>query len=435
MDDQKRIAMIETPVIKPAGSNETQLIRYQYNKPFKFIIHRADEAAQIISHEEYFPFGTTSFSTIDSTREVAAKRYRYTGKERDEESGLYYHGARYYAPWLCRWTAVEPLLINSAKAPVGKLAYGYCSNNPVNRIDPDGKLDYYNSEGEYIGNNGTRDTTKSILLNDNDVQKVEDNYKGSGARRFFNATFYPGHRRRRHRYHWWSSWRTGGQLERREHRLGNCSGAAIGLIAGILTRVFGHKDIFYKDDPTKKSDIKRSNAGTSGRQCKKAIKTAVERSNAPTGNRRPPKPTAPNTPDPFVPDTVGGFHEEGGEFGRGPDGKQVALPANPGSFADPSKVDHATVTVNSYEPGVSGRSIVIEGDYHIHPNAEVRIPQGDPASSPSTSGATVLKTEQKTDVHTFVQTPSDVDLNLQKGSNYKYSIVVGARDGMVLFLR
>jgi len=40
---------------------------------------------------------------------AAAKRYRYEGKERDEESGLYYHGARYYMPWLCRWTAVDPI--------------------------------------------------------------------------------------------------------------------------------------------------------------------------------------------------------------------------------------------------------------------------------------------------------------------------------------
>jgi RHS repeat-associated protein len=36
------------------------------------------------------------------------KRYRYTGKERDEESGFYYHGARYYAAWLGRWTSADP---------------------------------------------------------------------------------------------------------------------------------------------------------------------------------------------------------------------------------------------------------------------------------------------------------------------------------------
>ena len=40
---------------------------------------------------------------------AAAKRYRFTGMERDEESGLAHHGARYYAPWLGRWLSCDPL--------------------------------------------------------------------------------------------------------------------------------------------------------------------------------------------------------------------------------------------------------------------------------------------------------------------------------------
>ena len=48
------------------------------------------------------PYGETSFGSF------ARKRYRFTGKERDEESGLGYHGARYYAPWLGRWTSCDP---------------------------------------------------------------------------------------------------------------------------------------------------------------------------------------------------------------------------------------------------------------------------------------------------------------------------------------
>ncbi len=44
------------------------------------------------NREEYSPYGETTFGSF------ARKRYRYTRRERDEESGLYYHGARYYAP-------------------------------------------------------------------------------------------------------------------------------------------------------------------------------------------------------------------------------------------------------------------------------------------------------------------------------------------------
>ena len=55
-----------------------------------------------------YPYGSTSYQAGRSVAEVSLKRYRYTGKERDEETGLNYHGARYYAPWLGRWTSCDP---------------------------------------------------------------------------------------------------------------------------------------------------------------------------------------------------------------------------------------------------------------------------------------------------------------------------------------
>jgi RHS repeat-associated protein len=64
---------------------------------------------------------------------VSRRRYRYTGKERDEETGLYYHGARYYAPWLGRWTAADP-----AGLVDGINRYTYTHDNPVIYFDPTG---------------------------------------------------------------------------------------------------------------------------------------------------------------------------------------------------------------------------------------------------------------------------------------------------------
>ena len=64
---------------------------------------------------------------------MSLKRYRYTGKERDEETALYYHGARYYAPWLGRWTAPDPLGLRDGPNP-----YGYVRCNPVRLVDPTG---------------------------------------------------------------------------------------------------------------------------------------------------------------------------------------------------------------------------------------------------------------------------------------------------------
>jgi RHS repeat-associated protein len=62
-----------------------------------------------------------------------AKRYRYTGKERDEESGLCYHEARYHAPWVGRWATCDPLGLED-----GTNLYGFAGNNPVRFVDPDG---------------------------------------------------------------------------------------------------------------------------------------------------------------------------------------------------------------------------------------------------------------------------------------------------------
>src|SRR5262249_19361770 len=131
MDDTRRIAMVETPTIQTGNSHETQLIRYQYSNHLGTACLELDDLAQIISYEEYYPFGSTSYQGTDQSREIPAKRYRFTGKERDEESGFYYHGARYYAPWLARWTAADP-----AGTGDGFNVYLYCSDNPVILHDP-----------------------------------------------------------------------------------------------------------------------------------------------------------------------------------------------------------------------------------------------------------------------------------------------------------
>jgi RHS repeat-associated protein len=132
-DDTRRIAMVDTPILLPAGSREIQLIRYQYANQLDTACLELDGAAKIISYEEYYPFGNTSYQGTDQSREVPAKRYRYIGKERDDDSGFYYCGARYYAPWLARWTAADPTGIKD-----GPNVYAYCRDNPIRLHDPGG---------------------------------------------------------------------------------------------------------------------------------------------------------------------------------------------------------------------------------------------------------------------------------------------------------
>jgi RHS repeat-associated protein len=140
MDDKSRIAMIDNKTIDTAGaasSDKTVLNtyypRFQLGNQLGSCLFELDMTADLISSEEYHPFGTTSYHAGDATLDVPRKRYRYTGKERDDESGLYYHGARYYAPWLCRWTAADPIGVGD-----GLNVYEYVRSGPLVFRDPKG---------------------------------------------------------------------------------------------------------------------------------------------------------------------------------------------------------------------------------------------------------------------------------------------------------
>ena len=137
-DDRKAIANIETKTVENGMEVLPQpAIRYQYDNHLGSASLELDENAAIISYEEYHPFGTTSYRSGRTVTEVSLKRYKYVGKERDEETGLYYYGARYYASWLCRFVSVDP----KANERQWLNPYNYVQNNPLNRIDPDGALD------------------------------------------------------------------------------------------------------------------------------------------------------------------------------------------------------------------------------------------------------------------------------------------------------
>jgi RHS repeat-associated protein len=129
MDDKQHIALVEMRSDTPAAE---QLIRYQFGNHLGSTSLELDHQAHIISYEEFYPYGSTSYQAVRSQVETP-KRYRYTAKERDGETGLNYHGARYYAPWLARWTKPDPQDLRDATN-----VYIYALNNPVIAKDPTG---------------------------------------------------------------------------------------------------------------------------------------------------------------------------------------------------------------------------------------------------------------------------------------------------------
>ena len=119
------------------------LYRYTQSNHLGSSTAEVDDSADIISYEEYHPYGATAYQSGRNAAEVKLKRYRYTGMERDEESGFSYHGARYYVPNLTRWTIPDSILIVPSRV-MGEAfggAYVYARSNPVRLSDRDGRLD------------------------------------------------------------------------------------------------------------------------------------------------------------------------------------------------------------------------------------------------------------------------------------------------------
>jgi RHS repeat-associated protein len=125
MDDQSRIATVR---IGAAMGDITPAVKYVLENNIGSSMVTMDETAAWVSEQEYYPFGETSFGSYGK------KRYQYVGKERDDESGMYYYGARYYSPWIARFISVDPL---AAKYP-NLSGYLYAYNNPIKMNDPTG---------------------------------------------------------------------------------------------------------------------------------------------------------------------------------------------------------------------------------------------------------------------------------------------------------
>src|SRR5262249_36751502 len=131
MDAKHRIPLVGTRTL---GNDPAPrpLRRSQFGNHLGSACLQLGHEEQVISYGEYYPYGCTSYQAVRSQNETP-KRYRYTSKERDEESAFYYHGARYYVPWLARWTAADPIGVAG-----GKNLYAYVMNNPVILADPNG---------------------------------------------------------------------------------------------------------------------------------------------------------------------------------------------------------------------------------------------------------------------------------------------------------
>jgi len=118
----------------------------------------ANAGGTAVQSTHYYPFGMLYANSLGSEKQP----YKYSGKELDNLHGLdlYDSQARWYSGAIPGFTTQDPL----AEKYYGWSPYGYCKNNPLIRIDPDGRDDYFNRKGEYLGTDGAQ-TSELRLIN------------------------------------------------------------------------------------------------------------------------------------------------------------------------------------------------------------------------------------------------------------------------------
>ena len=93
-----------------------------------------DDKANITQYDAYLPYGELLVDEHSSSEDLP---YKFNGKQFDEETGLYYYGARYMNPITSLWYGVDPL----AEKYANICSYTYCHDNPIRLIDPTGLYD------------------------------------------------------------------------------------------------------------------------------------------------------------------------------------------------------------------------------------------------------------------------------------------------------
>ena len=138
-DDKSRVCLIQNwtqdDLHREVDAPGVRRLRYQLDDHQGSVALEVDATGQRISYEEYLPYGGTAFVAAGSAIEAALKEYRYSGKEQDAMTGLYYYGARYYPPWMGRWLNPDP-----AGAKGGANLYAFVGGNPVSRVEADGRI-------------------------------------------------------------------------------------------------------------------------------------------------------------------------------------------------------------------------------------------------------------------------------------------------------
>ncbi|WP_258394904.1 RHS repeat-associated core domain-containing protein [Pseudomonas fluorescens] len=128
----------------PPDGIENDQLRFCFDDHLGSTAVEVDEWSKAISQEVFYPYGGTAWRAGRHEVETGYKTIRYSGKERDA-TGLYYYGARYYAPWLQRWLNPDP-----AGDVDGLNFYRFSENSPITYVDRLGNYSVFAAINDFI---------------------------------------------------------------------------------------------------------------------------------------------------------------------------------------------------------------------------------------------------------------------------------------------
>ena len=113
---------------------------------------------EVVQHVEYVPFGEVF---IEERNNSWNSPYLFNGKELDEETGLYYYGARYYNPRESVFISVDQM-VEMTMTP-----YQYTYQNPIRYTDPTGMSanPIYDENGNFLGTDDRGLQGEAIIMN------------------------------------------------------------------------------------------------------------------------------------------------------------------------------------------------------------------------------------------------------------------------------
>ena len=127
----------------------------------------------------YIPYGEIF---VEESSTGWQSPYYFNSKELDEETGLYYYGARYLNPTEARWLSVDPMW----EKYVGMSPYNYCAGNPVKFVDVDGRFSI-NVEDNSISKEQF-ERFESIVQNIGDLFKIGNKWDVDKLKELSNIT-------------------------------------------------------------------------------------------------------------------------------------------------------------------------------------------------------------------------------------------------------